>query len=429
MTQMIMTMLLAGTLAWSAQAQFAFAPQTSIDEQRERERAERERERSQHDREMRMRSREKDDRSYRAGSSYLDKRDYDKAIEAFNHVIEEKSARADGALYWRAYAQNRLGKRDEALASLAELKKSYPNSRWLDDAKALEVEARQNSGRPVSPENASDEDLKLLALNSLVNTDPDRAAPILEKLLKSGTSPKVKERALFVLAQTRSPKARELMAQVAKGSYNPDLQLKAVEYLGIYGGKENQQTLADVYRSSNDVAVKRSILRSFMTSSSREPLLAVAKSEPNAELRVEAIRELGAMGGSAELMQLYTPDAPYEVKRAVLHGLFISGNADKLTEIIRTEKDPKIRLEAIHQLGPMGRGKTGDALAAMYAKESDAQMKREILGQLFIQGNAPAVIEVARKESDPNLKREAVQRLSLMHSKEATDYLMELLNK
>ena len=56
-------------------------------------------------------------------------------------------------------------------------------------------------------------------------------------------------------------------------------------------------------------------------------------------------------------------------------------------------------------------------------------MRREILNGFFVQGNAPAIIDVARKETDPNLKREAVQRLSQMHSKEATDYLVELINK
>ena len=72
----------------------------------------------------------------------------DDAIDAFNRVIEDKGSRADGALYWRAYAENKLGKRTEAQATIAELKKTYPNSHWLDDAKALEVEVGQQSGQP-----------------------------------------------------------------------------------------------------------------------------------------------------------------------------------------------------------------------------------------------------------------------------------------
>lgn len=377
----------------------------------------------------RANSRDRSDHYYTAGKNYLERREYDKAIEAFNRAIDDKSPRAEGALYWRAYAENKLGRSKDALATLAELQKTYPNGRWSEDAKALQVEAQQASGRPVSPENASDEDLKLLALNSLANSDPERTVPMLEKLLKSGGSARLKERALFVLAQTRSQKGRELVAQVARGNYNPDLQLKAVEYLGVYGGKENQQLLTDVYKSTADPYVKRRILSSFMSCGCRDSLLTVAKTESNPDLRVQAIRLLGAMGASGDLMQMYSADAPYEVKHAVLQGLFMGGNSDKISEIARTDKDPKLRMEAVRQLGPMGRTKSGEVLTSMYSKETDPAIRREVLNALFVQGNAPALIDVARKESDPALKREAVQKLSLMRSKEATDYLMELINK
>ena len=68
----------------------------------------------------------------------------------------------------------------EALAATAELRKSHPSSRWLDDARALEIEIKQAGGKPVSPESADDEELKLMALNSFMNSDPERALPLLE---------------------------------------------------------------------------------------------------------------------------------------------------------------------------------------------------------------------------------------------------------
>jgi hypothetical protein len=46
-----------------------------------------------------------------------------------------------------------------------------------------------------------------------------------------------------------------------------------------------------------------------------------------------------------------------------------------------------------------------------------------------VQGNATALIDLARKETDLNLKKLIVNQLSVMHSKEASDYLMELLSK
>lgn len=363
---------------------------------------------------------------YSRGKGYLDRREYDRAIDEFNKIIEEKGSRADGALYWRAYAQNKIGKRDEALATIAELRKSYPQSRWLDDAKALELEVKQASGQAVAPENASDEDLKLLALNSLINTDPERSVPMLEKLLKSSASPKLKERALFVLAQSRSQSGRNILAQVARGGTNPDLQLKAIEYLGVNGTQENQQMLADAYKNSSDINVKRAILRSFMIAHNRDHLMQIARAESNPELKIEAVRQLSVMGGASEL---YSSESSPEVKRAIIQGMIVSGDSQKLLDIARTEKDPKLRSDAINVLGAMGRSKSGDALATLYRQENDPNVKRSILNALFIQSNAPAIIEIAKRETDPALKREAVQKLSVMKSKEATDYLMELLNK
>src|SRR5262249_19809798 len=134
----------------------------------------------------------------------------------------------DGALYWKAYALIKLNRRQEALATMADLRKAYASSRWLDDIKSLEVEA----GKPVSPESESDEELKLLALNGLMQTEPERAFPILESLLKSAQSPKLKKQAIFVLAQSSLPQAQTLLEQIARGSANPDLQLKAIQNVG-----------------------------------------------------------------------------------------------------------------------------------------------------------------------------------------------------
>ena len=232
-----------------------------------------------------------------------------------------------------------------------------------------------------------------------------------------------------MLAQNRSSKARELLVQVAKGGYNPDLQAKAIEYLSIYGGKDNGQVLSDIYKSSNDIHVKRSILHGFLLSSNREAVLAAAKSESNPELRVEAIRTLASMGGGADLWQLYTSESSYEVKHSIINGLMISNNSEKLLELAKTEKDPKLRREAIEKLAVMGRGKTGTALESLYAQESDAAIRKIIINGFFIQNNVTGMIAAARKETDPTVKKEIVQRLSLMHSKEATDYMLELLNK
>jgi len=366
------------------------------------------------------------DRYYERGQRALDRQRWDEARDSFAEAAARGGSRVDGALYWKAYAENKLGRRDEAQATLEQLRKAHPASRWLDDAKALEVEVRQAAGRPVTPEATGDEELKLMALNGLMNSDPERATPLLEKLLQSTQSPKVKERALFVLTQSGSSSARKLVVQVAKGGSNPDLQMKAVHYLGVMGAK---QELGDVYAATSDVAVKRSVLQGLMVAGAREQLLAAAKSEKNPDLRRTAIHQLGVSGGMNELAQLYQAETVVDVKREIIRALFVGGASDKILEIARTAKEPEVRKEAIRNLGVMGTDRSGEGLVAMYSSDSDLAVRKEIINALFVQGNARAMVAIARKETDPELKKQIVQRLSNMGSKDATEYLMELLNK
>jgi len=367
--------------------------------------------------------------AYGQGTKALDERRWSEAVQQFEEVIRLKNSRADGALYWKAFAQNKQGQRTEALAALATLGKSFPQSRWLTEARALEIEIRQASGQPVRPENEADEDLKLIAINSLMQTDAERALPLLEKILQGSHPGKLKERALFVLAQNSSPKARDLINRIARDSANPELQMKALHNLGIFGGKESRQTLADIYGSSTDLKVKRAVLHSYMIAGERERLLNVAKTEQSPELRGEAIQQLGVLGANAELWQMYQAESSIEIKEKILHALFVGGNSERIIELAKTEKDPKLKRAAIHTLGVMGAQKTGETLVSLYASEKDPAIRRQALQGLFVQSNVKALIDLARKESDPAMKKEIVNFLSLMRSDEAVDYLTEILNK
>src|SRR3954469_868078 len=259
---------------------------------------------------------EQADELYDEGREAIEEGRYDRAVDRFTRLVALKSTRTDAALYWKAYSQAKLGQRAEALSTLADLQKQFTDSRWIRDAKALDVELRQASGQTVAPESQNDEELKLMALRGIMQSDPDQALPVIEKMLAAANSPKVKDRALFVLSQSHSARAREIIAGVAKGNGNPDLQLRAIRYLGLMGGgADNRQILSDVYRSANDVAVKRAILRSYMTSNDRERLLALAKSETDAGLRGEAVRQLGLIHATAELSQLYQTETAVDVKK------------------------------------------------------------------------------------------------------------------
>lgn len=316
-------------------------------------------------------SRSGSDALYNEGTRALDAGRWDDAARVFTQAAERKDDRADGALYWKAYAESKLGQRETALATLTALIKDYTSSRWLDDAKALEVEIRQNSGQPVSPNSESSDDLKILALNGLLQSDPDQALPIIEKLLKSNNTPKLKDRALFVLTQSRSLKAQQILTDVAKGGSNPDLQIRALRYIAM-SGHDSRATLYSIYTASNDHAVKKAILSYFVMSKftdSNDPLVNIAKNEKNLDLRKSAIQHLGMSQ------------------------------------------------------------KTGDILQSLYAAEQETEIKKQIADALFIQGNSKGLVELARKETNPAMKKQIVEKLSIMRSPEATQYMLEILSK
>lgn len=352
---------------------------------------------------------------------------FDRAVADLDRLIGLKSSRTDAAMYWKAYSLSKLGQRAEALAALNDLYKQFADSRWIRDAKALEVEVRQASGQAVSPASQDDDELKLMALRGIMQSDPDQALPVLEKMLSGTNSPKVKDRALFVLSQSHAARAREIIGGVARGNANPDLQLRAIRYIGIMGGPDNRQILADIYKSSNDPAVKRTILRSFMTANDRERLFAAAKTETDASLRGEAIRQLGVLHASTELQQLYQSETSVELKKSILQAMFVGGDSDKLIELAKNEKDPELRKTAIRNLGLMKHPGTTETLTGIYASDASIDVKKAVINALFLQGNATGLISLARAEKNVELKKDIVSRLSNMKSKEATDYLMELL--
>jgi HEAT repeat protein len=119
-----------------------------------------------------------------------------------------------------------------------------------------------------------------------------------------------------------------------------------------------------------------------------------------------------------------------DVKKQIIRAMFVGGNSARLIELAKGEQNPELRLLAVRNLGVMDSKRTSDALVEIYnSDKNNADIRKAVINALFIQGNAEGLVALARKESDPAMKKEMVQKLSLMHSKAATDYLLEILNK
>jgi len=361
---------------------------------------------------------------YSAAKDALDNGQYDNAIRQFDEVAKLHGRKADGALYWKAYALNKTGNKAQALTTIGELRKTYPRSTWLRDAAALEQEMRG----PANPESISDEELKLLALQSLMNSDPEKAVPMLEKVIQGNYPEKLKQRALFVLSQSGSEKAQQILMGLAKANNQPELQKKAIQYMGM-GGSRNRPALKEIYNSATDVSVKKAVFQAWLMCNCKEDVAALAKTEKSPELRREAIRYLGMMGGRAELLDFYKNSPDKETRKEAVGAMLLCGCGHELAEIVQTEKDPEILDKAINTLGLVGGEESLTALTNIYNSQTAVPTKKKVINSLFLHGAGKEMVALARKETNPELKRELIQKMSLMSSPEITDYMMEILNK
>jgi VWFA-related protein len=161
-----------------------------------------------------------DDTQYSEGTRAIQESRWADAESIFDKVAQRNGDHAEGALYWKAYAENKMGKTEPALKTCAALRQSYPKSRWIDDCGALEIEIRGKSGQSVDPQSEKDENLMLLALNAQMHQNASKALLRARQILAGNGSENTKEQVLFVLAQNGSKGAQTLLAEVAHPDAN-----------------------------------------------------------------------------------------------------------------------------------------------------------------------------------------------------------------
>jgi len=176
-----------------------------------------------------------DSAAYAEGMRAINRSDWSHAVTIFTNIARQRSTHADGSLFWKAYSENRLGQSRQAMDSCIELQRDFPSSLWIDECGALEIEMHAKSGQPAPPNAEKSDDLKLLALNSMLRTDEPRAMAQIQEILNGNSSEKLKKEAQFILGQHYSSATN---AQIARISYvEGDVR--------IARGKQHEQIAGD----------------------------------------------------------------------------------------------------------------------------------------------------------------------------------------
>ena len=269
-----------------------------------------------------------DDAQYASGTKAMDEQRWSDAVTAFDRVVVAKGKRADAAMYWKAYSLNKLGRREEAGAICGALRGQHPDSTWNKECRALQMRAgfdgpefseltkqkvqmaldlTQNTkveygdwnGRSsvyvARQRTTTDDDIKILALHSLMQQDPARALPLLRDLIKSDKSLELRKQALFVLSRSKQPEAQSLLAEVAMNKSDPAIQREAVMMLGMRQSKEAGPKLVEIYRSSADAGVKRAAVNGLFLAHDAPRLVDLARGEKDLNQKRDIVSQLALM--------------------------------------------------------------------------------------------------------------------------------------
>jgi hypothetical protein len=270
-----------------------------------------------------------EDSAYSDGTKAMNEQRWQDAIAAFDKVIGGKSKKADAALYWKAYSLRKLGNMQATQASCDQLRAQFKGSAWNRDCAALTVDTtmvRPGSGgpidpiivgpvddpkgkgrelrhievRPMRPERSDsgrdpDEDIKILAMNSLLHQDPAKAIPLLREMLAGNQSMSVKKHALFVLSQSKAPEAEAVLHDAALGKMGVEIQAEAIQSMGIFRGKKDNGTLVEVYNGTSDMKIKRSVISALFISQDAPRLVELARGEKDLDLKRRIVSQLALM--------------------------------------------------------------------------------------------------------------------------------------
>jgi hypothetical protein len=181
---------------------------------------------------------------YADGTRAINESRWADAEKAFTKVASEHGPHADGALYWKAYAENKLGQAKPAQDTCAELGRAFPASSWIHECGALMIEMNAKSGKPVEPKAGDDDDLKLLALNALMKKDEAKALAQIQEILNGDSSEKLKKEALFILGDHYSDAT---YGQIVRVSYvEGDVRVSRGKENEKAGGAEWEKAVADL---------------------------------------------------------------------------------------------------------------------------------------------------------------------------------------
>ena len=414
------------------------------------------------------------DSLYRAARSALNRAAFQEAADMFREVQRRYpgSDYVGKSLYWGAYSLYRAGGDSDLEAAremVLEQQEEYPRAARERDSEELEAlidgklaelgheeAAARSAERARGGERArgdgraqgdacpdEDDDVRLAALNALLNMNAQLAVPILKKVLerRDECSVQLRRKAVFLLSQKRSDETVELLLDVARNDPDVEVREQAVFWLSQVSSEEAVDALEEILNTESSVAIREKAIFALSQHPSERAgsiLRNYAGDRGNPlELREKAIFWIGQHGAGANaefLRGLYSSMESEELKEKIIFSVSQmggAGNGSWLIEIALDESESvNLRKKAIFWAGQGGASM--EEFARLYTSVSDREIKEQLIFA-FSQSSSPdaadQLMDIARNEPDQKLRKKAIFWLGQSNDPRAADFLLELINQ
>jgi tetratricopeptide (TPR) repeat protein len=272
------------------------------------------------------------DSLYRLAREALSRGDYKRAAEIFHRIPERfpQSAYAGEALYYEAFSLYRSGGDDDLSSArdrLNQLKQKYPKvvksdattlltrvcgelAKRGDESCAASIESTAQGTNEVGagdsratqagrncPSDDDEGDDRIAALNALLQMDAERAMPILQKVLarRDPCSAGLRRKAVFLVSQKRTDQTANILMGVARSDPDQEVREQAVFWLSQVPGSTG--LLEQILKGNDNQDIKEKAL--FSISQQNEPRAQqilrdfALRDNENSDLREKAIFWLG----------------------------------------------------------------------------------------------------------------------------------------
>ncbi len=431
------------------------------------------------------------DSLYRLAREALNGGKFRRAADSFAELTRRypRSGYAADALYWEAFALYRLGGDDDlrkAQERLALQKRQFPKAGTAGDAATLATRIRGELARRGDSNSAEallttatsagsssggssasagtgvsaggrngvsvatagddgacddDSDIKLAALNAVLQMDAERAMPLLTRVLarRDAGSICLRRKAVFLVAQKATQGTEEILLGAARNDPDSEVREQAVFWLSQVHTPRAIAALDSIARKSTDEDMQEKAV--FALSQQNDPMATKAlrdfaeRGDVSMNVREKAIFWLGQSrdGGSEYLRGLYDRLTDDDLKEKVIFGVSqhrSPENSRWLMDIVRSPKSSiELRKKALFWSSQSGASAAD--IGAIYSSLTDDELKEQAIFALAQTRDTAAttrLIDIAKKDPSTEMRKKALFWLSQSKDPRAASLIEQILN-